>query len=126
MSSNITGASPPFGGTPAGVLRKEPPNVDIVQLTWLDRTGKELSKVGAAATYRGIALSPDRNRMAVHRHAGSGVAIFVLDQGSGATSRLTVDAGGQQDSSSPVWSADGNRIVFGSRRNGKCGLYVKS
>ena len=38
-------------------------------------------------------------------------------------SRFTFDAA--QDNSSPVWSPDGSRIAFGSRRNGKWGLYIK-
>src|SRR5262249_17912280 len=41
----------------------------------------------------------------------------------GKTSRFTFDA--SQENSQPVWSPDGSRIVFGSRRNGKWGLYVK-
>jgi Tol biopolymer transport system component len=36
---------------------------------------------------------------------------------------LTFDV--SQENSQPIWSADGNRIVFGSRRNGKWGIYEK-
>ena len=38
--------------------------------------------------------------------------------------RLTFDT--TQDNSSPLWSPDGTRIVFASRRDNKWGLYVKS
>ena len=37
--------------------------------------------------------------------------------------RFTFDA--SQDNSMPIWSPDGSRIVFGSLRNGKWGLYQK-
>src|SRR6185503_16053825 len=49
--------------------------------------------------------------------------IWMLDSDRGTTSRLTFDA--SQDNSMPIWSPDGSRIVFGSLRNGKWGLYQK-
>ena len=42
----------------------------------------------------------------------------------GTMSRFTFDAA--QDNAMPVWSPDGSRIVFGSLRNGKWGLYEKA
>src|SRR5207249_3289945 len=41
----------------------------------------------------------------------------------GTMPRLTFDA--TQDNSSPIWSPQGDRIVFNSHRNGKWGLYTK-
>ena len=37
--------------------------------------------------------------------------------------RRTFDA--SSDNSSPIWSSDGSRIVFGSNRGGKSGIYQK-
>ena len=42
----------------------------------------------------------------------------------GTMSRFTFDAA--QDNAMPIWSPDGSRIVFGSLRNGKWGLYEKA
>ena len=93
------------------------------QLVWVDRSGKALGSLGAPALYLGPALSPDGKRIAVHRHDGSGGDIWIIEAAGGKTSRLTFDA--SQENSQPIWSADGSSIVFGSRRNGKWGIYQK-
>ena len=46
-----------------------------------------------------------------------------MELSRGTTSRLTFDA--SQHNSSPIWSPDGNQMVFGSLRGGKWGLYRK-
>jgi serine/threonine protein kinase len=92
-----------------------------LQMVWLDRQGKPLGTVGPSANYRGLDLAPDEQHVAVHRHDEGGGDIWITDT-RGTTSRFTLDA---SDNSSPIWSPDGSRIVFGSLRNGKWGLYVK-
>jgi Tol biopolymer transport system component len=70
-------------------------------------------------------VSPDGKRVAVHRHDGNGGDVWLLDLARrGTMSRFTFDA--SQDNASPIWSPDGSRIVFGSLRNGKWGLYEKA
>ena len=75
------------------------------------------------ALYQGLDLSPDGKRVAVHRHDANGCDVWLFESDRGTMSRLTFDP--TQDNSSPIWSPDGSRIVFSSRRNGKWGLYVK-
>ena len=94
-----------------------------LQLTWVDRSGKLIESVGVPGAYQGPDLSPDGKRIAVHRHEGAGGDVWLVESAGGKTSRLTFDA--SQENSSPIWSPDGSRIVFGSRRNGKWGLYQK-
>jgi eukaryotic-like serine/threonine-protein kinase len=93
------------------------------QFAWFDRSGNVIETVGVPGDYRGVDLSPDGTRLAVHRHDGKGGDAWVLEP-RGATRRLTFDA--SQDNSSPIWSPDGGRIVFSSLRKGKWGLYRKS
>src|SRR5262245_21372763 len=94
-----------------------------LQLAWYDRAGKQLEAVGAAEAYRGVDLSPDGKRVAVHRHEAAGGDVWLIDLQRGTTPRLTFDPA--RDNSSPIWSPDGTRVVFNSLRNGKWGLYTK-
>ena len=93
------------------------------QLTWVDRSGAVVESFGEPALYQSPALAPDGKRVAVHRHDVNGGDVWLLEVNGGRTSRLTFDA--SQDNSQPLWSADGTRIVFGSRRNNKWGIYQK-
>jgi Tol biopolymer transport system component len=95
-----------------------------VQLAWFDRAGKPVETIGEPGAYRGVNVSPDGKRIAVHRHDSSGGDIWIFDSARRESmSRFTFDA--SQDSSMPIWSSDGSRIAFGSLRNGKWGIYQK-
>ena len=93
----------------------------MAQLTWVDRQGKSIETVGLPGTYRGLDLSPDDKRIAVHRHDGAGGDIWIFD---GARSeRFTFDPAAENES--PVWSPDGQWIAFAARRGQKVGLFRK-
>jgi len=96
-----------------------------MKLTWVDRAGKTIETVGTAAPYIGPDLSPDGKRIAVHRHEGDGGDEWILQTGPGPGTRLTGDGSNKVETSAPIWSPDGTRIVYGSTRNGKGGLYTK-
>ena len=113
VSSNGVLAYGVGGGTAAGL-----------QMAWFDRQGKQVEAVGPAGNYRGLDLAPDGKRVAAHRHDGNGGDIWVTDLSRSTTSRFTFDA--SQENASPIWSSDGTRIVYGSIRNRKWGLYQKS
>jgi Tol biopolymer transport system component len=75
-----------------------------VQLTWLDRAGREHGKVGARYSQSSVALSPDGRTSAAIVDAATG--IFVHDLASSSELLLS------QDSNSPVWSPDGRQIIY--------------
>jgi eukaryotic-like serine/threonine-protein kinase len=117
------GASPAFSVSNTSVLTYASGAVNQdQQFAWFDRKGTYIETVGPPGPYRGVDLSPDGKRVAVHRHEGNGGDIFVFEP-SGAATRITFDP--SQDNSSPIWSPDGSWIVFASLRNGRWGLYRK-
>jgi serine/threonine protein kinase len=92
------------------------------QLSWFDRSGKPLGTFGAPDenNLSNPRLSPDGQRVAVHRTVQGNTDIWILD--GDRTTRFTFDA---KADTVPVWSPDGNRIVFVSARKGQGNLYVK-
>jgi eukaryotic-like serine/threonine-protein kinase len=92
-------------------------------LRWLDRTGKDVGMVGARASYENPALSPDLQRIAVSELEGTTGDIWILDLMRGTHTRFTFDAA---NDNGPLWSPDGNRIVFQSNRSGISDFYQKN
>jgi len=83
------------------------------QLAWLDRSGKELAKVGSPARqFEGVTLSPDGKQIAFARVTSSGeFSLWLRDLERNAETRTTSPP---LAPSSPVWSGDGRRIAFAS------------
>jgi len=92
-------------------------------LVWLDRNGGRVAQIEPVGSYAGLDLAPDDKRFAVHRHEAAGGDSWVFDVAQGRLQRLTFDA--TQDNQAPLWSPDGTRIAFGSRRKNLWGLYLK-
>ena len=91
-----------------------------LRLVWFDRSGGAAA-VGTPASHAGIDLAPDGKRFTVHQHEGEGGDSWLFD--SGRMQRLTFDTA--QDNAMPIWSHDGTKIAFGSKRNGKWGVARK-
>ena len=93
------------------------------QLLWFDRTGKQIGALGDPAAYRAVELSPDGKRASVSilDEAGKGQDIWLYDVARGLRTRFTFGPA----NFFAVWSPDGSRIVFSSRRKGSFDLYQK-
>jgi Tol biopolymer transport system component len=95
------------------------------QLLWFDRTGKQIGALGDPAAYDALELSPDGKRASVNipDEAGKGQDIWLYDMARGLRTRFTF---GPANVSGSVWSPDGSRIVYNSRRKGSFDLYQKA
>jgi serine/threonine protein kinase/Tol biopolymer transport system component len=92
------------------------------QLGWVDRFGTSLGSIGTPGRDTDPALSPDDSRVAVTHldPATQTNDIWVIDAVRGGASRLTSHGG-----RGAVWSPDGRRVAFTSRREGRSAIYQK-
>ena len=95
------------------------------QLTWFDRAGRAVGKLGEPAQYNSLALSPDERRVAVGLGTGTqdNRDIWIIDIARDLRTRLTFDPGSD---AWPVWSPDGTRLAFAGQRSGKISLRQQS
>ncbi|MBZ5636276.1 MAG: hypothetical protein LAO55_24380 [Acidobacteriia bacterium] len=90
------------------------------QLTWLDRSGRDLGAVGVSGDFFGFfRLSADGKKIAadVFDFSSGGADIWVFDVSQATGERVTHDPGTED---SAVWSPDGTRIAYGSGQGGAC------
>lgn len=89
----------------------------LLELTWYDREGKALGTVGEPDDYRGIGISPDGTRASVVKGvSGQAPSIWLVDLLRGSSTRFSSGV-------NPVWSPDGNSVVFSSNKDGPFDLY---
>jgi Tol biopolymer transport system component len=91
-------------------------------LVWLDRNGKQIDAAGPPAEYRDVRLSPDEKSIVFSRSNEANSDVWVLDLARGVPSRITFDT---STDNLPIWSHDGRRILWPSRRSGTFDLYIK-
>jgi eukaryotic-like serine/threonine-protein kinase len=111
-----------FAVSETGVLVYQTLSSSDSRLAWYDRTGKQLAVVGERDSTDGpVMLSPDGRSALIN--AGESRDNWVVDVKSGLRRRFTF---GPAQNAYAIWSPDGGRIVFGSRRNGPIDLYEKA
>ena len=113
-----------FSMSKSGMLVYQTAGGDGSQLTWVDREGREIGRVGEPAAYGDLELSPDGRQVAVSILDPNVNTrdLWIVDVARGVRTRLTND---RSDDWAPVWSPDGSEIVFASNRRGHFDLYRK-
>ncbi len=90
-------------------------------IQWMDGEGKHQPLRAAPGVYTGIRFSPDGGRLALSIVESMNTDVWVYEWGRDTLSRLTFDPG---PDFGPVWTPDGRRIAFSSRRaDGAGNLY---
>ena len=115
-----------FSASENGLLVYQTGNVQIgSKLSLVDRSGKTLGIVGDIGEYLGFRISPDgqRTALSVFDQKSRNNDVWIYEIKRGLKTRFTFDPAAELN---PVWSPDGNRIVFSSSRKGKIDLYIKS
>jgi hypothetical protein len=92
------------------------------QLTWLDRTGKHVGRVGDPGPYESVFLSPDLSQVAVTQPIIENPDIILFDVDRGLPVRFT---SGPEVDNNPLWSRDGQHIVYRSSSGDKVGFRRK-
>jgi len=93
-----------------------------LDLAWYDRSGKK-GDIIDSGTFQDTHISPDGKKVSAARaDAGGHLEIYIYDLVRGTKSQFSFSQSRDDD---PVWSPDGNTIVFDSARNGKIDLYTR-
>jgi Tol biopolymer transport system component len=80
------------------------------QFVWVDRTGKELGRIGHIDSAGSLdpSLSPDEQRIAFYRTVNAQPDIWLLDTRCGVLSKFTTEGRALR----PIWSPDGSEMVY--------------
>ena len=90
-------------------------------LVWVDREGREEELRAPPAPYEAPRISPDGRAVAVEVGDPGNTDVIVYDLARETSTRLTFDPGAD---GWPLWSPDGQRILFRSDRDGAPNIYA--
>jgi Tol biopolymer transport system component len=112
-----------YSVSPAGLLTYHVGAIEAeVAPRWHDREGQEIERLGEAAEYNTVALSPDNRSAAftVTPGASGTIDIWIYDLERDLKTRFTFD---EATDYLPLWAPDGQSIAFASDRSGVQKIY---
>jgi len=94
-------------------------------IVWMNRSGKELGRIGDPAIMANPTFSPDGSRLAIDMSdpQSKGVNIWIENASGPGSSRFTFD---RSEEVAGVWSRDGRTIAYRSQGADGVGLFLKS
>jgi eukaryotic-like serine/threonine-protein kinase len=125
VAVSTNGLSSAVSTSGAGVIAYRTGSAAKKQLTWFDRSGRELAHLHEPISIRtqlAPSLSPDGRQIALFREVSGNIDVWLIDTARGVPARFTFDSADDVD---PLWSRDGRRIAFSSNRSGVHDLYVR-
>lgn len=123
---DVTGGVAPITASAGTIVYRSGPSAGKRQLMWVDRLGRELSRIGTAESFRPsyASLSPDGRRVGVQRSVEGNTDIWLVDADErGTSTRLTDDP---QADIAPRWSPRGDRIVYASQKDRAFQLFERA
>ena len=96
--------------------------VRLTQLVWHDRAGRSTGIVGDPRPYNLVAIAPDAKSVVAAFSPAVKVNLWRFDLGRGTSSRLTFGTGYDLG---PVWSADGQKLLYTSLGSGNRQLIIR-
>jgi WD40-like Beta Propeller Repeat len=109
----------------AGVIAYRAQGVVRRQLTWLDRSGREVGKLGddALSASGTFDISPDGARLVFPRVIDGNTDLWTFEIARGVLERITFDPGLDAH---PLWSPDGKNVIFQRFHDGAGDLMITS
>ncbi len=100
------------------------PGAAVSALTWMDRTGKELGRVGEPAIMANPTLSPDGSRIAldISDQKAKNVDIWIESVNGTGNARFTFDP---SEEVTGVWSRDGSTLAYRMNNSKGTSLVLK-
>lgn len=110
-----SGGDASFDAASGVLIHGATPDPAVRRVKVLDRRGRELEVLHTLGAARQPQFSPDGRRIVFERRPddGRGSDLWVYDIGRGSNSALTRS---EADDMRPVWSPDGSRVAFSSKR----------
>jgi serine/threonine protein kinase len=110
----LTSGGAEYDVTPSGLLAYVPGNAKppTRSLVWVDRKGLAKTLPAPQRVYSSPSLSPDGKQLAVQINDDGVLAIWIYEFARNTLTRLTFGPG---NSTTPVWTPDGRRVIYNTR-----------